>query len=287
MPTPQDLPTSATSQVPATSATSHLPPTGATSQVPATDASPVVAALRAGGCVFAEEEAELILATAGDGGEVERMVAARVSGLPLEQVLGWASFHGVRVLIDPDVFVPRRRTEHLVDEAIARCKPDAVVVDLCCGSGALGLALATAVPGINLYAADLHPAAVRNARRNLPTAQVFEGDLYDALPADLRGRVDILLANVPYVPTDDVQFLPAEARLHEPHLTLDGGPDGLALLRRVAAEAADWLAPGGYLFTEASTEQAPLAAEILSAAGLVTTISTDEDDFGTTVIGAV
>ncbi|GAA1517996.1 putative protein N(5)-glutamine methyltransferase [Kribbella lupini] len=247
----------------------------------------IVTTLRAAGCVFAEEEAELILATAADASDLDRMVEERVSGLPLEQVLGWASFHGVRVLIDPDVFVPRRRTEHLVDEAIARCRADAVVVDLCCGSGALGLAVLTAVPGVELYAADLHPAAVRNARRNLPAAQVFEGDLYNALPTDLRGRVDILLANVPYVPTGDVQFLPGEARLHEPRLTLDGGPDGLALLRRVAAEAADWLAPGGYLFTEASAEQAPLAAEILSAADLTTTISTDEDDFGTTVIGAV
>ncbi|MGC4941675.1 putative protein N(5)-glutamine methyltransferase [Kribbella sp. DT2] len=245
----------------------------------------IVTTLRAAGCVFAEEEAELILSTAADAGEVQRMVTERVSGLPLEQVVGWASFHGVRVAIDPDVFVPRRRTEHLVDEAILRCRPNAVVVDLCCGSGALGLAVLTAVPGVELYAADLHPAAVRNARRNLPSAQVFEGDLYDALPTDLRGRIDILLANVPYVPTDDVQFLPAEARLHEPRLTLDGGPDGLALLRRVAAEALPWLAPGGHLFTEASAEQAPLAAEILTAAGLKTTISTDEDDFGTTVIG--
>ncbi|ONI69074.1 methylase [Kribbella sp. ALI-6-A] len=245
----------------------------------------VVATLRAAGCVFAEEEAELIIATAAGPDEVARMVDERISGLPLEQVLGWASFHGLRIAIDPDVFVPRRRTEHLVDEAIARCRPDAVVVDLCCGSGALGLAVATAVPGVSLYAADLHPAAVKNARRNLPAAQVFEGDLYDALPTDLRGRVGILLANVPYVPTDDVQFLPAEARLHEPRLTLDGGADGLDLLRRVAADAADWLAPGGHLFTEASAEQAPVAAELLTAAGLRTTISTDEDDFATTVIG--
>ncbi|WP_432935467.1 putative protein N(5)-glutamine methyltransferase [Kribbella sp. CA-253562] len=245
----------------------------------------VVATLRAAGCVFAEEEAELIVSTASGPDEVARMVDERVSGLPLEQVLGWASFHGLRIAIDPDVFVPRRRTEHLVDEAIARCHPDAVVVDLCCGSGALGLAVATAVPGVSLYAADLHPAAVKNARRNLPPERVFEGDLYDALPPDLRGRVDILLANVPYVPTDDVRFLPAEARLHEPRLTLDGGADGLDLLRRVAAEATDWLAPGGPLLTEASAEQAPMAAEILATAGLRATISSDEHDFATTVIG--
>ncbi len=267
--------------------TPQVPPPVATSQGPATVASPVVAALRAAGCVFAEEEAELILSTATDPAEVDRMVADRVSGLPLEQVLGWASFHGQRVLIDPDVFVPRRRTEHLVDEAIARCAANAVVVDLCCGSGALGLALLSAKPRITLYAADLHPAAVQNARRNLPKAQVFQGDLYNALPTNLRGRIDILLANVPYVPTDDVQFLPAEARLHEPRLTLDGGPDGLNLLRRVATGATTWLAPGGHLFTEASAEQAPLAAEILAEAGLTPTISTDEDDFGTTVIGTI
>ncbi|MEV6288625.1 putative protein N(5)-glutamine methyltransferase [Kribbella sp. NPDC051770] len=245
----------------------------------------MVTALRAAGCVFAEEEADLILSTATSPEQITQMVAQRTSGLPLEQVLGWASFHGVRVLVDPDVFVPRRRTEHLVDEAIARCTPDSVVVDLCCGSGALALAVATAVPGVDLYAADLHPAAVRNARRNLSTAQVLEGDLYEALPTGLRGRVDILLANVPYVPTGDVQFLPAEARLHEPRLTLDGGPDGLSLLRRVAAEAPTWLSTGGHLFTEASADQAPVAAQILADAGLEPTISTDEDDFATTVIG--
>ncbi len=118
---------------------------------------------------------------------------------------------------------------------------------MCCGSGALGAALAAAAGRpVDLHAADIDPAAVRCARRNVGPAggQVHQGDLDGALPAGLRGRVGVLLANVPYVPTGDVALLPAEAREHEARLALDGGPDGLDVLRRVAAVAPAWLAPG-------------------------------------------
>src|SRR3954452_22465831 len=124
----------------------------------------VVAALRAAGCVFAEDEAELILATARTPGELADLVDRRVTGLPLELVLGWAEFRGLRIAVEPGVFVPRRRTEFLVDMAIALAPPPAVVVDLCCGTGALGVALAAAVEVAQLHAADIAPAAVRCAR---------------------------------------------------------------------------------------------------------------------------
>ncbi|ADB32606.1 modification methylase, HemK family [Kribbella flavida DSM 17836] len=246
----------------------------------------VVSTLRAAGCVFAEDEAAMILATATDDRQLAEMVEQRVAGRPLEHVVGWAEFRGLRVALDADVFVPRRRTEHLVDEAIARCRPGAVVVDLCCGSGALGLALASAVPGTELSATDVHPAAVQNARRNLAPigGQVFEGDLYARLPTTLRGRVDLLLANVPYVPSDQVRLLPAEARLHEPLVTLDGGSDGLDLLRRVAAEASDWLVPGGLVVTETSNEQAAIAIDVFRRHGLSAVVTTDADRFATTVV---
>jgi release factor glutamine methyltransferase len=246
----------------------------------------VVARLRAGGCVFAEDEAALILETARDADELAAMVDRRVAGLPLEHVLGWASFHGVRVAVDPGVFVPRRRTEFLVEEALRVARPGAVVVDLACGSGALGVAVAASVP-VSLYAADIELAAVRCARRNVVPygGSVHQGDLFSALPASLRGRVDILLANVPYVPSADIQFLPAEARLYEPHVTLDGGSDGLDVLRRVAVEASEWLAPDGHLFTEMSTRQAPLAAALLAKHGLLAQITTN-DDIGATVVTA-
>jgi release factor glutamine methyltransferase len=235
--------------------------------------------------VFAEDEAALIVETARDAAELAAMVDRRVAGLPLEYVLGWASFHGVRVAVDPGVFIPRRRTEFLVEEALRVTRPGAVVVDLACGSGALGVAVAALMP-VELYAADIELAAVRCARRNvIPRGgSVFQGDLFSTLPTELRGRVDILLANVPYVPSADIRFLPTEARLYEPHVTLDGGSDGLDVLRRVAAEAFDWLAPGGQLFTEMSTSQAPLAAAILDQHGLTSRIATDDDRGATVVI---
>src|SRR5690606_31702571 len=110
------------------------------------------------------------------------------------------------------------------------------------GTGAVGAAvLAAAGEAVaELHAADVDPAAVACARTNLPTAQVHAGDLWDALPAALRGRVDVVAANAPYVPTDEIATMPPEARDHEARVALDGGPDGLELHRRVAAGARDW-----------------------------------------------
>ncbi|GAA2421226.1 putative protein N(5)-glutamine methyltransferase [Streptomyces pulveraceus] len=247
--------------------------------------STIVTALRAAGCVFAEDEAELIVSTAADPASLAAMVERRVAGLPLEHVLGWAEFGGLRIAVDPGVFVPRRRTEFLVRQAAALAGPGAVVVDLCCGSGALGAALA-ALPGrVELHATDIEPAAVRCARRNIGGAgEVYEGDLFEPLPRSLRGRVEILLANVPYVPTDDVGLLPPEARIHEPRVALDGGPDGLDVLRRVAAEAPRWLAPGGHLLVETSERQAARAEETVARSGLIPRVVGSEELYATVVI---
>ncbi|MER6983079.1 putative protein N(5)-glutamine methyltransferase, partial [Streptomyces carpinensis] len=226
-----ELPTS-----PSSSASSPSFPSGpaARSSSPASRAA-VVAALRTAGCVFAEDEAELILAAARTPEELAALVDRRVAGLPLEQVLGWAEFFGLRILVEPGVFVPRRRTEFLVEQAVAQAGDARVVVDLCCGSGAVGAALAAALGPVELHAADIDPAAVRCARRNIASlgGRVHSGDLFEALPAGLRGRVDVLAANVPYVPTGEVGLLPSEARDHEPPVALDGGADGLDVLRRV------------------------------------------------------
>ncbi|WP_394768432.1 putative protein N(5)-glutamine methyltransferase [Lacisediminihabitans sp.] len=245
----------------------------------------IVATLRAAGCVFAEDEARLLLAAGASPAELEAMVARRVAGFPLEHILGWAEFCGLRIAVGPGVFVPRHRTEFLVREAAALARPGAVALDLCCGSGALGAALMAAVDGLDLYASDIEPAAVACARRNLDPGRVFEGDLFDPLPRSLAGRIDILLCNTPYVPTDKIGTMPPEARLHEPRVTLDGGADGLAVQRRVAAEAPRWLAPGGSLLVEASERQAPLTAEIFSRAGLVPRIAGSEEFDATVVIG--
>jgi release factor glutamine methyltransferase len=250
--------------------------------------------------VFAEDEARLLL-EASEGGDVadavaelERLVARRVAGEPLEQLVGWAEFAGLRIDVEPGVFVPRRRTEflaaeaaRLASEAAARSGDIPVVVDLCCGTGAIGAAIAEATGPIELVAADLDAAAVRAARRNLEPrgGLVVEGDLFDPLPERLRGRVDVLAVNAPYVPSDAIALMPPEARDHEARLALDGGGDGLDVHRRVAASAALWLAPGGHLLIETSERQAPVTAAIVHAGGLEAWIVRSEQADSTVVIG--
>ncbi|MCW2761177.1 MAG: hemK [Marmoricola sp.] len=229
--------------------------------------------LRAAGCVFAEDEAALLEAESRERGNLALMIARRVAGEPLEQVLGWAEFCGLRIKVTPGVFVPRKRTEALVKLAARfasspRMEHRPVVVDLCCGTGAIGVAVAAARPDIELHAADIDPDAVACARLNVTMGQVHEGDLYDVLPQDLRRRVDLLLVNAPYVPTDEIRLMPPEARLHERHVALDGGRDGLDLHRRTAAGAREWLAPGGSLLIETSPRQAADTARFCIEAGL-------------------
>jgi release factor glutamine methyltransferase len=247
----------------------------------------IVARLRAAGCVFAEDEARLLVSAARTPAELAVLVDRRVAGLPLEQVLGWAEFCGLRIAVDPGVFVPRRRTEFLVRQAVALAAPGDVIVDLCCGTGAIAAALAARVDGAEVHAADIGPAAVRCARRNLAgfTDRVYEGDLFEPLPPALRGRVDILAANVPYVPAGEIELLPAEARAHEPRAALDGGPDGLDVLRRVAAAAPGWLAPGGHLLIETSERQAPSAVAAFVAGGLRAWVESSAGLNATVVIG--
>ncbi|UYY81696.1 putative protein N(5)-glutamine methyltransferase [Arthrobacter sp. YA7-1] len=249
--------------------------------------SAVAARLRAAGCVFAEDEARLLIAAAHAPGDLDRLVDQRVSGLPLEYLLGWAEFCGQQIAVDPGVFVPRRRTEYLVQEASRLARPGAVVVDLCCGSGAVGAALAAAVGGIELHAADVEPAAVRCARRNIGPAggHVHEGDLYSALPDALRARIDVLVANAPYVPTGAIGMMPPEARVHEPRVALDGGADGLDVQRRIAEEAPLWLAPGGQLLIETSVRQAPTTAALFRGAGLSARVVHSEEFDATVVLG--
>ena len=256
-----------------------------------TDADPaVVARLRAAGCVFAEDEARLLAAAAGSPAELDLLVERRADGLPLELVVGWAEFHGLRIFVDPGVFVPRRRSEFLVDTAVSLARgPDPVIVDLCCGTGALGLAVAVALGGAaggaELHAADIDPAAVACARRNVEPAggHVYQGDLFGPLPRALRGRIGILICNAPYVPSQEVAFLPPEARDYEPRGALDGGPDGLTVLRRVAAEAPGWLAAGGTLLVETSDQQAPAMTRAITAGGLTARVSGCAE-YGATVV---
>ncbi|QGK69934.1 putative protein N(5)-glutamine methyltransferase [Allosaccharopolyspora coralli] len=242
------------------------------------DTAELTSRLRAAGCVFAEDEAALILSTARTAGEVQSMMTRRLAGEPLEHVLGWAEFRGLRLVVAPGVFVPRRRTEFLVDRAADGLVAGNVAVDLCCGCGAVAAALVAEVPGIEIHAADLDPAAVRCARTNLgQKGSVHRGDLDDALPSTLRGRVDVLVANTPYVPTAEIAHMPPEAREHEPGLALDGGTDGLDVQRRLAARARRWLAPGARVLVESSIDQSSTTARVFERHGLTAHVFTDED----------
>lgn len=258
----------------------------------------LVARLRAAGCVFAEDEAAALLDAAGTPDELESMTVRRIGGEPLEQVIGWAGFDGIRVRVLPGVFVPRLRTTLLVRIAAERLRhrvgPTATagtapvtdqsplrIFDIGCGSGGIGAAVAARVPEAEVWAVDVDPDAVACARLNLPPHRVLLGDLYAPLPDGLRARV--ICANAPYVPTDAIALMPPEAREHEHLIALDGGPDGLAVQRRVIAGAGTRLVAGGSLLIETSRAQAPLTAAVATAAGLTVTIHTDDDVDGTVV----
>ena len=219
----------------------------------------LVARLRAAGCVFAEDEARLLAEAAASPRRPRADGRPTGSaGMPLEVLVGWAEFCGLRIAVAPGVFVPRRRSEHLARSAAALAElavlagRSAVVLDLCCGTGAVGAAVAALVPEAEVYAAELDPAAVACARRNLPPDRVFEGDLYAALPPALRGRVDVLVCNAPYVPTDAIALMPPEARDHEHRLALDGGAEGLDVQAGWPPMPPRGWRPGGALLIETS-----------------------------------
>jgi release factor glutamine methyltransferase len=257
----------------------------ATGETARMDLTAVVDRLRAAGCVFAEEEARLLVDGAATSERLAAMVGERVAGVPLEYILGWAEFCGLRIGLLRGVFVPRRRTELLVREAIAVCPPAAVAVDVCCGSGAVGAALRAASSAADVHAVDIDPVAVRCARANLAGAAVYEGDLFGPLPGRLRGRVDVVTANAPYVPSDAFDLLPPEAREHEPRAALDGGADGLEIARRIVAEAPMWLRTGGHLLVETSQAQAPALVEAFTGGGLTARLAVDPDRGATVVVG--
>lgn len=236
--------------------------------LPPDDRAALIARLRAASCVFAEQEATLLLSQAQSPDELERMTRLRVSGTPLEHVLGWAEFDGSRVTVTPGVFVPRHRSVFLVELAQERVRPVSRVLDLCCGTGALGLALGRRVPGIRIVASDVDPAAVACAQRNLAAVdgQAHVADLFAGLPVGTR--FDLVLVNAPYVPTEAIALMPPEARDFEARASLDGGSDGLSLHRRIAQECGAWLAPGAQLIIETSRTQAEQSVRAFTEAGM-------------------
>jgi release factor glutamine methyltransferase len=194
----------------------------------------------------------------------------RVSGEPVQLITGQAVFRGLQIAARPGVFVPRDSTEYLAEQAVRRLRGRRrpVAVDLATGGGTVALAIANEVPGVRVFGTDISLTAVRVARQNAELlrlrATFAKGDLFDGLPSDLLGRVDVITLHPPYVARDELHELPEEIRRFEPvHTLTDRSPDGLGLVGRTASEGPRWLKPGGWLLVEVSPDRARSAASVL------------------------
>lgn len=247
---------------------------------PPTDLDEAVTALRAAGCVWAEDEADQIWSTFADPAARTAAVIGRVAGRPLEQVVGWAEFGPVRVALAPGVFVPRRRAEAILAPAVALAPGARVLVDLGCGAGALAAALGVLLPEAEVHGVDLDDDALACARRtSAGRFSVHHGSWWSGLPEELRGRVDLAVAYLPHVPTARLGGIHRDFRAHEPDLSVDGGADGLDPLRAVLTGARTWLAPDGVFVTLLATTQTSGLDELGEAAGMsVAVVPAGEDD---------
>lgn len=217
----------------------------------------------------------------------ERAVVRRCAREPLQLIVGATGFHAVDIVCRAGVFVPRPETEVLVELALAAlvarratADPSRVlrVAEPCTGSGAVALAIAAAREDVHVMASDRSIAAVTLARDNLTAlagagavvgqVEVREGDLLDALDAQWRGTLDVLVANPPYLPAGDRDLLPPEVVAHDPHEALFGGPDGHELVDALLVDARTWLAPGGHVLLEIDDRRAHDALAAARAAGL-------------------
>jgi release factor glutamine methyltransferase len=229
----------------------------------------VIRRLGAAGCIAPEEEAGALHAAAPDGTTLETWLRRREQGEPLAWIVGATTFGGRSLHVAPGVYVPRPQSEELARRAAAALPPAGVLLDLGTGSGALAATVAAAVPGAMVVGLDLDPVAAACARANGVPAVVA-----DLGAAPIRpGAVDVVVAVAPYVPTDALRLLPADVQRHEPRRALDGGPDGLDLVRAVVRTAATVLGPGGHLFLELGGDQDDALAPTLAAAGLATVVT--------------
>ena len=237
----------------------------------------VAATLADAGFLAPQEEARAIL-TAVDGGRgsLDDLVRRRVSGEPLAWVIGRIRFLDSEIRVDHGVFVPRAQTEGLAGRAIELLPDQGVAVDLCTGCGAIAVALRDARPRARIVATDLDERAVANARSN--DVDVRLGDLDAPLPDELRGRVDVITAVTPYVPTQELHLLPRDVLEHEPRSALDGGPAGTELALRVVALAPRWLQTGGALLLEIGGEQAGSVDAAMVDAGLADVVVHTDDE---------
>lgn len=231
----------------------------------------VAARLRAAGCVYAEQEAGILVeAAGGDDAALETLVARRVAGVPLEPLVGWVQFGSLRLEVGPRVFVPRQRSLQLARAAVrvAREQARPVVLEPYSGVAPIAASVAAVAPAAELHVADIDPNALRYARRNLPaTAGVHESDGLAGVPSSLRGRLTLVASVPPYVPTTATDFIPREALDHEPGAALFAGSDGLDHVRDLVDELLGWLAPNGVALIELNRQQYRSAAGDARRAG--------------------
>jgi release factor glutamine methyltransferase len=242
--------------------------------------------LRGAELVAAEHESATSLATR----RVQEMLRRRISGEPLQYVLGEWSFRGIDLFVDPRVLIPRPETEMTaqvaIDEASAAgarrgghdtwvgAREDFTVVDLGTGSGALAIALASELPDAEVWATDSSADALAVARANVAgTAgaatriRLVEGDWFAALPTQLHGHVDLVVSNPPYVAVHEVADLPPEVTSYEPHAALVSGPTGLEAIERILGDAGEWLSVNGRLVIEIAPHQSDQATAFAEGRG--------------------
>ncbi|MGH7642579.1 MAG: N5-glutamine methyltransferase family protein [Candidatus Dormibacteria bacterium] len=233
--------------------------------------------LVAAGCVFAEDElAELAQAADSDDQMLARLVKRRTSGEPIAWITGEVEFCGRSVSVTPGVYIPRCQTEPLAERAAELLPPTGRAIDLGTGSGAIACVLRDRRPAAAVLGTERDSTAIACARRNGVTVAI--GDLFEGVPASWLGTVDIIVAVLPYVPTGEIQYLARDVRDFEPITALDGGHDGLVVLRRAVRESRDWLRLGGHLLVEAGGDQPGLLVSILETSRFgVRHLMVDED----------
>jgi release factor glutamine methyltransferase len=229
------------------------------------DLASIASALEAAGCVAAYEEAGELIQAAHGKGQLERMLARRLTGEPLAWLTGKARFCGLDVAIDPGVYVPRWQSEPLALMAARLLPPTGRGADLCTGSGAIAMAMRSARPDALVVATEIDSLAASCARRS--GLVVYEGDLDAPLPAELASQVDVMTGVLPYVPKDALHLLPRDVQRFEPRRALDGGKGGIESLSTVVHRSPRWVKSGGWLLLEVGGDQVAQVTAMFTTSG--------------------
>lgn len=216
------------------------------------------------------------------GAELQKFreyVKRRAAGEPLQTIIGTTEFYSRSFKVEPGVFIPRPETEILVDRCLRILTPAGhslvapQVLEIGSGSGVIGITLAAELPTLLVVATDVDPVAVRLSQFNAhrlgvaPRLKFLVGDGYRPLPTSLKGKIDLLVSNPPYIRSEEIAGLPREVAAHDPQAALDGGSDGLQLYRALAAGFATWLAPTAGVAVEIGHDQAEAVVDIFGRAG--------------------